>query len=238
MDDGVAQTSTHLVDVTASASGYLPTTFAFFVIEDSLTQLFITDVQLRRAGTSLRRGILLEGDQLEAYVVLNVSGVAMVGTPTVPVRIAGSLHDLPCQFQGSRLSCRYVVAAGDYAPDGVELLDSLSVEGVTFRNPANDEIIPFDPTIPEHSRGIQPVIIHGGQMWSFDLSTSLESVQEGVGERPVTVTATIAQGPVPENGCGPAARGGRRDHKPSRLCGDRAAGDHAFPWGRWPAPRR
>ena len=194
MDDGVAQTSATLVNVRASASGYHSTTYAFFLIEDNLTQLFVTGVAL-----SPQRVILLEGDRLEAYVDLNVSGADMVGTPTVPVRIGGSLRDLPCQFQGTRaLSCRYVVAAGDYAPDGVELLDSLSVDGVTFRNRANSETIPFDPTIPVGSRGIQPVIIHGGQMWSFDLSTSLESVQEGVGERPVTVTATIAQGPVPQ----------------------------------------
>ena len=137
-----------------------------------------------------------------AIVNLNVSGFEMVGTPTLPVRIGGSLRAVPCQHQGStyiQLSCSYVVVAGDYAPDGVEVLDRLGVDGVTFQNPA----IPARQSrsiqrFRRDSRRIQPVWIHGGQMWSFSLSTSLGGVQEGVGERPVTVTATIAQGPIPE----------------------------------------
>ncbi len=193
MDDGVAQSLITLVCVQARASGYRASSICLARIEDSLTQIFVGGV-----GLNPRRVILLEGDRFEAYVDLSVSGLEMVGTPTVPVRIGGSLRAVPCRYQDTALSCNYVVVAGDYAPDGVEVLDRLGVDGVTFRNPANSASIPFDPTIPARSRGIQPVWIHGGQMWSFDLSTSLESVQEGVGERPVRVTATIAQGPVPE----------------------------------------
>ena len=194
MDDGVVQTSRSSVYVSAWAPGYTSTGFIFFIIEDSPTLLSVIGV-----GLSPQRVILLVGDRFEAYVNLSLSGLVLVGTPTVPVRIGGSVRAVPCRSSYRQaLSCIYYVAAGDYAADGVEVLDELGVDGVTFRNPENDESIPFDLTIPAHSRGIRPVWIHGGQMWSFNLSTSLESVQEGVGERQVTVTATIAQGPIPE----------------------------------------
>ena len=196
MDDGVAQSHRTGVCVRARASGYPTTKSCLVRIQDSLTQIVVVWVGLHPQGH-----IILEGGRVVAEVDLNVSGFEMVGTPTLPVRIGGSLRALPCQHRGfayNQLFCHYVVVAGDYAPDGVEVLDRLGVDGVTFRNPDTSASIPFDPTIPARLRGIRQLWIHGGQMWSFDLSTSLESVQEGVGARPVTVTATIAQGPIPE----------------------------------------
>ena len=218
---------TGAVSVTAHAAGYGSSLLNnVLYLSDPLTQAISTRVLLQGNPRETSSATLLRGQELSAVLQLNLRNLDMVGTPSLNLGIGGSSRSAPCALLGDDLRCIHIVATGEYAPGGVEVPSMLDVAGVTFRDRQTNQPVPFNPALPAPNVGTwRRIVVHDGEMWSFKLTTSLESAggsgcAAGCGYRDDRV------GTSTDDGRNPASCAGRQDDNERRLLGDRDAADH------------
>ena len=125
--------------------------------------------------------------------------LTLTGSASVTFDLDSGRKSAPCRSttQPNRIYCRYSIDPGDYDYDRMV---EIPAGGLNFAwSDTDDPTITWPvPTVPSNRTSWPiPVPIYGGA-YGVDLAVSLQSIQEGTGARPLTVTAVAANGiPAP-----------------------------------------
>ena len=125
--------------------------------------------------------------------------LTLTGSASVTFDLDSGRKSAPCRSttQPNRIYCRYSIDPGDYDYDRMV---EIPAGGLNFAwSDTDDPTITWPvPTVPSNRTSWPiPMPIYGGA-YGVDLAVSLQSIQEGTGARPLTVTAVAANGiPAP-----------------------------------------
>ena len=123
--------------------------------------------------------------------------VEILGSPRVEVELDSGLISVPCKLHGRvSLTCHYYVKQGDYDLDGKIVIPAGGVKITGWRDFLDSTVTGTVATLPaqktsftEGQGGNQLSRIFGGSH-AIGLAVSPQTLQEGAGERELTVTAT------------------------------------------------